>query len=164
MSGLRARVVPVASLGPDERARMWALFAAAYDDVDEATFRADLDAKQRVIVLTDADGVQGFSTLREVEVTVDGQRQVGMFSGDTVVAPAYWGTKVLGRAFLAHLAWRRMLRPLTQYWWVLITKGYKTYLLMANNFPVHWPRMEAPTPPEAERLRDAFGEALFGAA
>jgi hypothetical protein len=159
---LRARVVPVAAVTDGELAQMWRLFEATYEDVDEATFRVDLAAKQHVIVLDDG-AVQGFSTMREIEVTVAGRRHLGLFSGDTVVAPAYWGTRVLGRAFLGHLFARRLRAPLTPYWWILISKGYKTYLMMANNFEEHWPRHEQSTPPDADVVIRAFGDALFGA-
>jgi hypothetical protein len=157
---LRARTVPVASVGEADLASLWALFAATYDDVDEATFRADFRAKDHVILLDDG-ALRGFSTLKEVRVEVDGVPHRGTFSGDTVVHPDHWGTRVLGRAFLAHLLVRRLRHPLRPYWWVLISKGYKTYLMMANNFAEHWPRHEAPTPPATRAVMDAFGRALF---
>ncbi len=163
-AGLRARVVPVARVDEAGLARMWALFAATYDDVREDVFRADFAAKDHVILLEDDDGVQGFSTLRELAVTVEGLRHVGMFSGDTVLSQRWWGSRVLGRAFLGHLARRRIANLRHPYWWILIAKGYKTYLMMANNFPVHWPRHEAATPAETGAVMRAFGTALFGPA
>lgn len=157
---LRARTVPVSDVDDAALARLWELFSATYADVDEVTFRADFRAKDQVILLDDG-AVQGFSTLKEVRVEVDGRAHVGTFSGDTVVHPDHWGTRVLGRAFLAHMIGRRLRHPLAPYWWVLISKGYKTYLMMANNFGEHWPRHEAPTPPGARAVMDAFGCALF---
>jgi hypothetical protein len=44
---------------------------------------------------------------------------------------------------------------------MLISKGYKTYLLMANNFAEHYPRYESPTPATAQRVLDAFATKLF---
>jgi hypothetical protein len=161
MSRLRSRVVPVASVTAVERARMWEVFEAAYADVDLATFSADLGAKDDVILLEDESGVQGFSTQREVRVVIEGRTHVGVFSGDTVLAPAYWGSRVLGHAFLRYMLGRRLRVPHLPFWWILIAKGYKTYLMMANNFPTHWPRHEAPTPPQVEGVRNAFGGALF---
>lgn len=157
---LRARTVPVGAVTPAQRARLWTLFAETYADVDEATFHADFDAKDHVILLDDGD-LQGFSTLKELSVQVDGRVHVGMFSGDTVVARAHWGDRALGRAFLRHLFWRRLRAIHRPYWWILISKGYRTYLMMANNFPEHWPRVEAPTPEPAARVMQAFGGALF---
>ena len=157
---LRARTVPVSAVHDAALARLWTLFSDTYEDVDEATFRADFRAKDRVILLDDGE-LQGFSTLRELRVEVDGQTHVGTFSGDTVVQPAYWGSRVLGRAFIAHMLAQRLRVPTLPYWWILISKGYKTYLMMANNFAEHWPRHEAPTPPPTRAVMDAFGRALF---
>jgi hypothetical protein len=162
--GLRARVVAVHAIDEGALARMWALFAATYDEVHEDVFRADFAAKDHVILLEDGDGVQGFSTLRELAVTVAGVRHVGMFSGDTVLSQRWWGSRVLGRAFLGHLARRRLANLRDPYWWILIAKGYKTYLMMANNFPVHWPRHETATPAGTQAVMGAFGGALFGPA
>src|SRR5688572_13596920 len=47
-------------------------------------------------------------------------------------------------------------------YWFLISKGYKTYLLMARNFPEHWPRHDRPTPPHIESLLDAVARRRFG--
>ena len=159
---LRACVVPVATVTPEQRARLWLLFAETYADVDEAVFQADFASKDDVILLDDGE-LQGFSTLRELQVEVDGRVHIGMFSGDTVVARRYWGDRTLGRAFLAHLFWRRLRALHRPYWWILISKGYKTYLIMANNFPAHWPRRELATPPAVVPVMEAFGGALFGA-
>lgn len=162
MSGLRARVVPVHTLSAADRRAMFSLFAHYYDDVSEDRFDADLRAKDEVIVLRGAEGrIAGFSTLTTVEVEVDGRRHRGVFSGDTVVDEAFWGTRALGQAFLAHLFRLRLRRPLQPLWWFLISKGYKTYLLMANNFPEHWPRYERPTPPARQALLDAFATQAF---
>jgi hypothetical protein len=159
---LRGAIVPLARLSGADRDAMFALFERYYDDVDRARFDADLRAKDAVILLRDAAGaVRGFSTCRTFEVRVEGRLHRGLFSGDTVVDEPFWGTKVLGRLFLRHLFWLRLRHPLTPLWWFLISKGYKTYLLMANNFPEHWPRHERPTPPARQALLDAFGQAAF---
>jgi hypothetical protein len=142
---------------------LWTLFSESYEDVDELRFRADFQAKDDVILLEDGQ-LQGFSTLKELRVRVDGRTHVGMFSGDTVLAPAYWGSRVLGRAFLGHLTRKRLRVPWLEYWWILISKGYKTYLLMANNFPEHWPRFEQETPPDKRAVMDAFARVLFAEA
>lgn len=161
---LRARVVPVSSVDDGQLRALWALFADSYEDVEETRFREDFRAKDDVILLEDGPDPKGFSTLKELRVEVDGRTHVGMFSGDTVLAPAYWGSRVLGRAFVGHLARRRLRVPWLDYWWILISKGYKTYLLMANNFPEHWPRHEQETPADARAVMDAFARQLFGEA
>ncbi len=162
MGRLRARVVPVASVSDAQVRGMYAIFERYYDCTSFASFEQDFLAKDEVILLDDGR-IVGFSTLKEVRVEVDGRMHVGMFSGDTVVDRAWWGSRVLGRAFLWHLLKRRLRHLFRPYWWVLVSKGYKTYLLMANNFPEHHPNAEGPTPPDRQAVRDAFARALFGA-
>lgn len=162
MGVLSARVVPVAAVGPEVRRSLYTLFQAYYDCTSFEAFEEDFLAKDHVILLEEGGRVQGFSTVKEVRVEVDGVIHVGTFSGDTVVDRRWWGTKVLGRAFLWHLFGRRLRHPLRPYWWILISKGYKTYLLMANNFPDHHPSVDGAASSTSLRVRDAFAGRLFG--
>jgi hypothetical protein len=88
----------------------------------------------------------------------------GLFSGDTVVAEAFWGQRVLGHLFLRHLFAQKLRHPFEAYWWMLISKGYKTYLLMANNFSEHYPRYESDTPRDKQDVLDTFATSLFAEA
>ena len=165
MPGLKARTVPVSRLSPEDRDAMFAVFERYYAEVTREQFEADLAGKNAVIVLCDTErgDIQGFSTLRKLETTgPDGRICRAVFSGDTVVDQAYWGQKVLGVAFLAYMLRCKLRRPFEPLYWFLISKGYKTYLLMANNFVTHYPRHERPTPPGFQALIDRLGHELFG--
>ncbi len=141
---------------------MYALFAQYYDEVSRERFDQDMDAKHEVILLRNERGqVRGFSTMRDLEVCIDGKMHYGLFSGDTVVAREHWGQRVLGRVFLRELFRKKARHPLSPYYWFLISKGYKTYLLMANNFGEHYPRHEKPTPKTEQAVLDAFASEMF---
>ena len=162
MSLLKSRIVPVAALTATDHEQMFAVFGQYYDNVAIDRFLADLGAKDDVILLIDrADRIQGFSTMKNLDVEVDGERVYGLFSGDTVVAREHWGQRVLGRAFLRYLFVQSAKRPLTPFYWFLISKGYKTYLLMANNFPEHFPRFERAMSPRDKAILDAFGTTMY---
>lgn len=154
-------MVPVAAVGDDALRELYRLFERYYERTTWERFVADFRAKDVVILLEDGE-VRGFSTLKEVAVEVDGRRHVGMYSGDTVLDRPYWGTRTLGHAFLWHLFRRRIAHLARPFWWVLISKGYKTYLMMANNFPTYYPAPGEELPDGVRRVRDAFGAALFG--
>ena len=158
---LRGHVVAIGKLSASERDEMFALFAQYYDCVERARFDSDLDKKDAVILLRAAGAIQGFSTLKTLPVRVGLRTHYGVYSGDTVLAREYWGQRVLGKVFLRYLFGQKLRRPLRPFWWFLISKGYKTYLLMANNFGEHWPRHEQATPPERQQILDAFGAAYF---
>jgi hypothetical protein len=164
MRHLTASTVPVGSVDASTRDALFALYEAYYEAVDRVRFLADFEAKDDVILLRDRDTREprGFSTLKRMTVRHGGRVHHGVYSGDTVVDHAYWGQTALGHAFLRYLLVERARRPFSPLWWFLISKGYKTYLMMANNFAEHWPRHEEPTPPEAKAVMDGFATQAFG--
>ena len=160
---LVAETVAVASLDRATREAMWALYASYYDRADAARFQADLSEKDDVIVVRDAaDGsVQGFTTLCSYAHEVDGKRVRVVFSGDTIIAQAYQGQSALQRAFVRYVM-RAVLRHREPVYWFLISKGYKTYLLMSRNFLEYWPRHDRPTPAWPAALLRSLASARFG--
>lgn len=102
---LRAHTAVVDAIDMATREAMWRLYAAHYERVNEQVFFADLDAKDDAIVVRDAvDGsVQGFTTLA-VRPHREGERRFTIvFSGDTIIAPAYQGQSALQRAFVRYV-------------------------------------------------------------
>ena len=146
---LRARTVAVSALDGATRARAFALFQHAYQGADRARFEHDLDEKQLIILLCDRDTgeVEGFSTvlLREAAELASPGRRAPMlvFSGDTVINRAYWGQKQLQVAFIRILVRLLLRAPGRPLYWFLISKGWRTYLLLANAFPRAVPRHDA---------------------
>lgn len=162
---LRATTVAVSNVSERDRDRLFSIFHRYYDQVSRAQFESDFSKKDHVILLRAPDGVvHGFSTLKNLDLVVAGRRVRGAFSGDTVIEKEYWGQGSLGVEFLKYL-FRQMARaPLVPFYWFLISKGYKTYLLMANNFDRYWPRYDEETPAFEQELMHASSRALFGAA
>ena len=161
--GLQARVRRVASLTDRELEEMWLLFEKSYTAAKREVFERDLLEKNHVIVLKDEHGVvQGFSTLLKMEVAE--HDALAIFSGDTIIAPGFWGQTALQRAFIWYLLANRHARGERPVYWFLITKGYRTYLLISRYFPNHWPRHDAPFPPLEGKVLDALCTRKFGAA
>jgi hypothetical protein len=142
---LAATVVARAQVGEPEVARMLALMNLCYEGVDGDRFRADLCQKQDVILLRVKDTAElvGFSTIRRTTEQFDGRVVEVIFSGDTVLHPAYWGTKTLQAAFSRFALGRKLRQPLRPVYWFLLSAGYKTYLLMVRNLPRAWPRPQS---------------------
>jgi hypothetical protein len=159
---LGAETTPTADLDPTTRDALYALYEVHYERTDRARFFADLDEKQDIILLRDLSdrALAGFSTLHVS--TLDGV--VLVFSGDTIIAPAYHGQSALQREFVRYvLTVARRARGAEVYWF-LISKGYKTYLLLSRNFPSYWPRFDQPTPPHIQQLIDKAATVRFGPA
>lgn len=158
-----AKIRTISSLSPSEIERMYQLMQLYYENVELSQFKADLLEKDHVILLHDreSNNIQGFSTILKVEMTVNNKPFIGIYSGDTVLHKAYWGTAALGVTFLRYL-WQVKVRNLSKpIYWFLISKGYKTYLLMANNFSTHYPRFETETPAHYKAVMNAFYSKKF---
>ena len=155
---LFGKVRSVSSLKSPEIQRMYQLMQGTYDNVSEEQFHADLNAKDDVILLYEikTKTLQGFSTLKNVQLSCSDRVVEGIFSGDTVISKHFWGGNALGKTFLKYLWLKKMRSPHKPLYWFLISKGYKTYLLMANNFSTHYPRYERPTPALVQEIIDTF--------
>jgi hypothetical protein len=164
MSPLRSEIVNAASIGHDEREAMLGLYCRYYEGFSPQQFYSDLDAKDDVILLREREGgaIMGFSTLKKLEHMIDGRRYRAVFSGDTIIESTYWGTSSLQIAFSRYMLRELARRPWQPLYWHLISKGYKTYLLLANNFGTFYPRCERPTPPAYQRLMHHFARESFG--
>lgn len=163
MSKLVATCVRVDGLEPHEIDEMFRLFGAYYANVSFEQFRRDLLNKEHVFVMRDPQqpDIKGFSTIVAVSAPAGKRTARGFFSGDTVIDQAYWGQGALGVVFLKFLFLQKLRHPFSPLYWFLISKGYKTYLLMANNFASYYPRYEKPTPPAIQALIDSFALQLY---
>jgi len=166
---LRSRVVPRPSLDAEQRERMFVLMDECYEGVERQRFFHDLDNKQFVIVLDDpketgARALKGFSTLLVLARELDGEVVDVVFSGDTVIDPAHWGSKALQTAFGRFCLEKKLAHPRRRLFWLLLSKGFRTYLLAVNYFPRTFPKPGAQPPTSLVRFRDALATELWGSA
>lgn len=161
---LRGRIVPVTTLDEKTRRNAFDLFRTAYESADWHRFQKDLADKQRIIVMRDAQTreLKGFSTVHIGEVETDRGKGTVVFSGDTVIAKACWGQKELQKQFSLLVLRLQLANPLRPLFWFLISKGYKTYLMMMSTCPHSIPRHDRQDDPRLRRLLDALASARFG--
>ena len=144
---VRVGIWAVGRLSQDDREGMEQLYREYYEGANEGDFARDLAEKDWAIVLRDAEGVRGFSTMKLVRV----EETNVLFSGDTVVDEACRSQTGLAGAFghvMRHLAETGVEDP----HWFLICKGARTYRFLPTFFRryVPGPREDAEL---AERLR-----------
>lgn len=162
-SGLKAILYPVPQLIFEQKKQMYDLFCHYYENHSFEQFLMDLSEKNDVILLQEkkTQTIQGFSTILKKEIIIEGKKTWAVFSGDTVLNKTFWGSPALGIQFLTYL-WKLKIKCLNRpVYWFLISKGYKTYLLMANNFAQHYPRFEIPTPDFEKKLMKEFYSSKF---
>ena len=159
---VRTYFCPINRIGAKDIQQMYVLYSSFYEQTSLDIFLTDLAKKSGVILVErKADGrIVGFSTQTFFNIVVDGKRVRGIFSGDTIVEPAYWGNNALANTFYRRLIIERFKHPFTPFYWFLISKGYKTYLLLTNNFYKYYPCVEKEDP-RLKRITEAYCEQLF---
>lgn len=146
------------------RDQIYALFARHYRDVTRPVFDADLAGKDIVILLRHDDGIAGFTTAAFSAFAHAGREYAVVFSGDTIVDPAFWGEQELARAWLKQIgqfAVRAGGRPL---YWFLIVKGHRTYRYLPTFARTYVPAPGQAHDPELVGLRNAIAADRFGSA
>jgi hypothetical protein len=165
LAALRGVTVPREALTESQRAQMLALMQLCYAGVSPERFAKDLETKQFVILLSvrRTGELAGFSTVRVAEERLGGRVTEVVYSGDTVIHPDHWGQKELQRCFSFFLLGRKLRQPLRPLFWLLLSAGYKTYLLAVNYFPHTLPRHDWQAPAERQSFLAELAGRWFGA-
>lgn len=160
---LGARRIAVSQLDSDTIAQMWSVFCGYYADISRDKFLADLNEKHFVLLLFDTGdrSVQGFTTIQVLHRQFAGKPYIAVYSGDTIINEAYWGQSALQGGFYRFLMGLKLKNPLTPLYWFLISKGYKTYLLVSRGCPNYWPRHDSPTPEHVLGIIDQLSREKF---
>lgn len=161
---LYSQTLKISEVTPSQKREMFEVFDKYYANSCYETFSKDLKSKDSVFLLKDSleNKIRGFSTIANLTyVSKGGKRHRAVFSGDTIIEKEFWGQGTLGVAFLKYLFIEKLKRPFSPLYWYLISKGFKTYLLMANNFDEHWPRFEEETPESKKELISNFSKIMY---
>jgi hypothetical protein len=153
---LDSAIVKRTKLTDAQKERMFLLHCRYFCNVQLDIFLQDLSEKDWVIMLQDTGQLVGFSTQQVFRLDVAGTERIFLFSGDTIVEPKHWQDSNLAGCF-GHL----MLRLINEYsdlsiYWLLISKGFRTYRFLPVYFKRFYPVHSEKTPPEyADLMRTA---------
>lgn len=161
---LRRTTVLVSSLTPELKSQMFKLFEKYYDHVSYERFLADLHEKTHVFFFYEkpTQRLVGFSTIfrKALPSIADGSF---LFSGDTVIHEDYWGSKALQKSFFWFILESKLRSPFKPVYWMLMSKGVKTYLMMRKNFKMSFPNRLGPTPGSYQNVLNGFYTLKFPA-
>jgi hypothetical protein len=159
---IQTEIVPCEELAPALIDEMFGLLADHFAGVTREQFACDLAEKNRVILLTRAGQLVGFSTLLAYATSFEGETINVIYSGDTIVAPEAWGTTALPRAWVNAVEELRTGLPDARCYWLLLTSGFRTYRFL----PVFWrdfyPRCDGVSTPDRSRLLEHLARTRFG--
>lgn len=123
---------------------MYLIYEKYYENTKFSIFEADFNNKSGAILIfhPNTNKIVGFSTVMVQHFYLSGKNYTTLFSGDTVIEKEFWGTRALQSTMLKLLIKLRVSYPFNELYWLLISKGYKTYLLLANNYYVYYPHVK----------------------
>jgi hypothetical protein len=146
---LKGKILPVGSLSAPQTKTMFHLMRGYYDNITEDNFHSDLMKKADVVLLCDEnDVICGFTTLA---VFHRGEGTQLLFSGDTIVDKKYWGNHDLTHVWVNN-AMSRAETFKGKTYWLLLTKGYKTYKFLHTFFNTFYPRVDTEPPVKFRKL------------
>jgi hypothetical protein len=167
MGTLKSFVRERSTLGEGDVAAMAGLFGRYYEGATPVQFMKDLAAKTHVIELRDGGVLCGFSTLCVYDLD-QAAGQAGpirvIFSGDTLIDHAYWGEQALAVAFCRFAGAVRATDPARPLYWLLISKGHRTYRYLDLFACTYHPRHDGTEPAALARLAADLAHRKFGAA
>jgi len=156
---LKGRVMTIDKLTIQDKQEMYSLMDSHYDNVKKENFDCDLLEKNWILLLRDElKIIRGFSTIMILDLEIDGIMVKGIFSGDTIIDQDYWGeTELLKKwgQFVMDIASRYQG---DEVYWLLLSKGYKTYRFLPIYFKEFYPRYKQETPEFEKKLIDKYGE------
>ena len=159
------KIYRVAQLDGAVRKKMYDLYERYYGNTDFSRFSSDLANKDFVLLLFDeTESLQGFSALTVYERQFEGREIRVVFSGDTVVDERHWGQQALALSWLRLAGQIKAEKPEQPLYWLLISKGHRTYRYLSAFSHDFYPAPDRTTPHQTLELmhflaRDRFGEA-----
>lgn len=159
---LESQTIAVSELRPEWVVQMRELMQSHYEGVSEQQFLTDLQAKQWVILLHHNEQLCGFSTQALFDHQHESRLTKILFSGDTIINKGHWGSMALP------VAWGRLMLSLqtsypdTELYWLLTSKGYKTYRFLPVFFHEFYPCYTAETPAFEKTLLCSVATQRFG--
>jgi hypothetical protein len=164
MINLASQTIHRTELTANTIEEMFAVFHENFDQSSPEIFQRDLGGKNWVILLRDTatQTLQGFSTLSLYETNFGDTPLSVVYSGDTIIRRAYWGTPELPSAWIKTVLEKSANMPQPLYW-LLISSGYKTYRFLTVFYKEFYPCYDKPTPPETQAILQHLADQRFGA-
>src|SRR2546421_4072621 len=164
MTRIVSETKKVSACSADEKETFYRLLCQCFLGVSWHDFMRDFQEKDAVMILRKehSEGeIVGWSTLMVLTLALPTTEIKAVFSGDTVVLPAYRSGIGLGvelsRYFMQ--TWEQF--PQHTVYYILISKGWRTYKIMPFFFKEFFPCYYKPSSPYDKAVMDAFGKKKY---
>ncbi len=155
--------IKIEDLNKDQKEKMLNLMKRYYENTDEEIFHKDLSEKNWVLALYDKENhdLIGFSTQQLFNVVHNQDKYQILFSGDTIVDHKYWGSMMLSLAFAELVLDIKKECNGEKLYWMLISKGLRTYKFLPAYFINYYPCYNKETPEDIKYLMDKLGKLKY---
>lgn len=160
--GLESIIITVTDLAEKHVHDMLSIMQKYYLNVTRDQFVKDLKEKDWVILLCEDGCIRGFSTQMLFHHDIEGHRVHVVFSGDTVIEKSHWRSMSLPLAFGRLMFSILSGNPEQKLYWLLTSKGYKTYRFLPIFFREFYPSCVKQTPDFERALLCSLGRRKFG--
>lgn len=164
MTHIVSQTKKVAACSEQEKKTFYELLCQEFLGVTWDDFMRDFQEKDDVMILRkeDSEGeIVGWSTLMILSLALPDQEVKGIFSGDTAVLPVYRSGTGLGIELSRYFMHVRQQFPRHQVYYILISKGWRTYKILPFFFKEFSPRYDRATPACDKAVMDAFGKLKY---
>lgn len=153
---LRGIVVEIKELNKVDIEAMFSLMSTYYDNMRRENFISDLKKKDNAILLKDEGGnIKGFTTVMFCKITVGCTPVNLLFSGDTIIRHDFWSNNDLMPLWI-NFALHKATSLEGGLYWLLISKGYKTYKYLTSLYKDYYPKLNVEIPEFEKNVVDEF--------
>lgn len=160
---IKGSIANITDLKETDIEMMYLLFSRYYDKANKESFINDLREKQWVIILESEGEIKGFSTQMVIKGCHSKGKYAVLFSGDTIVDKGCWSeTKlsVLWTKFAVALS-KMYEKEEHEFYWYLLSKGYRTYKFLPTFFNEYYPKSGQETPAKVREIMKTIAEKKF---
>ena len=153
----------VRALAMSDIEEMYGLMTREFLGMRRERFMRDLSEKDAVMLLHDSErgSIVGFSTLMTFGVDIPERNVKIVFSGDTAVHESYRASSGFGHEIGKYFLRSIERFPEHEIYYVLISKGWRTYRIMPFTFVHFAPAPGMPVATADQAVLDAFGRAKY---
>ncbi len=164
MARIVSQTKTISACSEQEKDDFYRLLSQDFLGVTREDFERDFGEKEAVMILRkedEAGEIVGWSTLKMLALALPDEEVMGVFSGDTVVLPQYRTSFGMGKELVRYFLHACERFPHHKVYYLLTSKGWRTYKIMPFYFKDFAPHPDKPTTPFDQMVIDAFGRTKY---
>ena len=158
MKKLNSKIIKIKQIDNLLLQNMFELMNQTYDGTSLEKIEKDLSNKDYILLLTDKQqNLQGFTTMQIFDFQLKSKPVTVIYSGDTVISKDFLGELELMQSWWQFVCEIQQKNHTIDIYWMLISKGWRTYKFLPVFFNEFYPNKNEQTPAEFQDFIDNLG-------